>query len=162
VIATRVSPEQRDLLDSQLGQSIVHVRSCNVSYIPGGKSAKSDSVGVGGVGVSGVGVGGVGVGGDVGGVGVSVGGASVGVGGGGVDGGGVGVGVGGAGVGGVGGVGGTVAVLCAGTSDYGVAEEAAVLLELSGVAVTRLYDVGVAGLYRLLSNLDKIEGKECQ
>ena len=31
-------------------------------------------------------------------------------------------------------VGGTVAVLCAGTSDFAVAEEAAVLLELSGVA----------------------------
>jgi len=53
---------------------------------------------------------------------------------------------------------GTVAVLCAGTSDFAVAEEAAVLLELSGVErVTRLYDVGVAGLHRLLNNLPKIE-----
>jgi len=51
---------------------------------------------------------------------------------------------------------GSVAVLCAGTSDVAVAEEAAVLLELSGVSqVTRVYDVGVAGIHRLLSNLDK-------
>jgi NCAIR mutase (PurE)-related protein len=52
---------------------------------------------------------------------------------------------------------GKIAVLCAGTSDFAIAEEAAILLELSGVeTVTRLYDVGVAGLHRLLSNLDKI------
>lgn len=58
-------------------------------------------------------------------------------------------------------VAGTVAVLCAGTSDYGVAEESAQLLELSDVeTVTRLYDVGVAGLHRLLSNLDKIENAD--
>eukprot|EP01036_Dinobryon_divergens_P033594 gene33594-43416_t len=48
----------------------------------------------------------------------------------------------------------SVAVLCAGTSDFAVAEEAAVLLELSGVL--RVYDVGVAGLHRLLSNLETI------
>lgn len=53
---------------------------------------------------------------------------------------------------------GTVAVLCAGTSDYGIAEEAAVMLELSNVSkVVRLYDVGVAGLSRLLSNLQVIQ-----
>ena len=46
---------------------------------------------------------------------------------------------------------GRVAVLCAGTSDLPVAEEAAVTAELFGVAVTRLYDVGVAGLHRLLA-----------
>ena len=52
---------------------------------------------------------------------------------------------------------GKIAVLCAGTSDYAIAEEAAILLELSGVnEVIRLYDVGVAGLHRLLSNLDKV------
>ncbi len=45
---------------------------------------------------------------------------------------------------------GRVAVLCAGTSDLPVAEEAAVTAELFGCAVTRLYDVGVAGLPRLL------------
>ena len=43
---------------------------------------------------------------------------------------------------------GKIAVLCAGTSDFAVAEEAAILLELSGVEnVTRLYDVGVAGVF---------------
>ncbi len=46
---------------------------------------------------------------------------------------------------------GHVAVLCAGTSDLPVAEEAAVTADLFGARVTRLYDVGVAGLHRLLS-----------
>ncbi len=46
---------------------------------------------------------------------------------------------------------GLIAVLCAGTSDLPVAEEAAVTAEAFGVAVTRLYDVGVAGLHRLLA-----------
>ena len=46
---------------------------------------------------------------------------------------------------------GHVAVLCAGTSDLPVAEEAAVSAELFGTHVTRLFDVGVAGLHRLLS-----------
>lgn len=56
---------------------------------------------------------------------------------------------------------GTVAVLCAGTSDYGIAEEAAVMLELSNVSkVIRLYDVGVAGLSRLLSNLEVIQSAD--
>lgn len=56
---------------------------------------------------------------------------------------------------------GSVAVLCAGTSDVAIAEEAATLLELSGVSdVIRLYDVGVAGLHRLLSNLDKINSAD--
>ena len=45
---------------------------------------------------------------------------------------------------------GRVAVLCAGTSDLAVAEEAAVTAELFGCGVVRLYDVGVAGLPRLL------------
>ncbi|OWZ24602.1 1-(5-phosphoribosyl)-5-amino-4-imidazole-carboxylate carboxylase [Phytophthora megakarya] len=43
-------------------------------------------------------------------------------------------------------------VLCAGTSDLPVAEEAAVTLELADFRVTRLYDVGVAGIHRLLRN----------
>jgi len=47
--------------------------------------------------------------------------------------------------------GGRIAVLCAGTSDLPVAEEAAVSAETFGVEVTRLYDVGVAGLHRLLA-----------
>ena len=45
---------------------------------------------------------------------------------------------------------GTVLVACAGTSDLPVAEEAAVTAELMGNTVDRLYDVGVAGLHRLL------------
>ncbi|HUG54055.1 MAG TPA: nickel pincer cofactor biosynthesis protein LarB, partial [Vicinamibacteria bacterium] len=45
---------------------------------------------------------------------------------------------------------GRVAVVCAGTSDVPVAEEAAVTAALQGAAVARIYDVGVAGLHRLL------------
>lgn len=44
-----------------------------------------------------------------------------------------------------------VAVVCAGTSDVAVAEEAAETLRMLGVGVTRVYDVGVAGIHRLLS-----------
>ncbi len=47
-----------------------------------------------------------------------------------------------------------VAVLSAGTSDRGVAEEAAVCSAWLGAEVVRHYDVGVAGLHRLLSRLD--------
>jgi NCAIR mutase (PurE)-related protein len=46
---------------------------------------------------------------------------------------------------------GHVAVVCPGTSDLPVAEEAAVTAETFGARVTRLYDVGVAGLHRLLA-----------
>jgi len=46
---------------------------------------------------------------------------------------------------------GLLAILCAGTSDLPVAEEAAVTAELLGNKVARVYDVGVAGLHRLLS-----------
>ncbi len=53
---------------------------------------------------------------------------------------------------------GTVAVLTAGTSDIPVAEEAAITAEFYGNRVTRLYDVGVSGLHRLLSHLDEIMG----
>ena len=49
---------------------------------------------------------------------------------------------------------GPVAVLCAGTSDVPVAEEAALTLETIGQPVERLYDVGVAGLHRLLGRMD--------
>ena len=51
---------------------------------------------------------------------------------------------------------GTVAVLCAGTSDLPVAEEAAVTTDIMGNRVERIYDVGVAGLHRLLRRLDDI------
>jgi NCAIR mutase (PurE)-related protein len=46
---------------------------------------------------------------------------------------------------------GKVAVLCAGTSDLPVAEEAALTAERMGARVVRIFDVGVAGLHRLLS-----------
>ncbi len=49
-----------------------------------------------------------------------------------------------------------VAVCCAGTSDLPVAEEAAVTAELAGSAVERLYDVGVAGLHRLLDKMGSL------
>ena len=49
-----------------------------------------------------------------------------------------------------------VAVVSAGTSDIPVAEEAAVTVEVMGCPVDRLYDVGVAGIHRLLSNREKL------
>lgn len=49
--------------------------------------------------------------------------------------------------------GGEVAIVSAGTSDIPVAEEAAVTAEATGVTVHRIYDVGVAGLHRLLAHL---------
>jgi len=55
---------------------------------------------------------------------------------------------------------GTVAVMCAGTSDFNIAEESAVLLELSGVAVDRIYDVGVAGIHRLLENVERFRSAD--
>ena len=54
-------------------------------------------------------------------------------------------------------VAGTVAVVCAGTSDLPVAEEAAVTLEIFGNTVARFNDVGVAGLHRLLAVRDELE-----
>lgn len=51
---------------------------------------------------------------------------------------------------------GTVAVLCAGTADIPVAEEAAVCAEVMGSPVERIYDVGVAGLHRLLARRSEI------
>ena len=50
-----------------------------------------------------------------------------------------------------------VAVLTAGTADTPVGEEAALTLEWHGSRVERLYDVGVAGLHRLLGRLDLIQ-----
>ena len=47
-----------------------------------------------------------------------------------------------------------VTVLCGGTADLPVAEEASVTAELMGSAVERVYDVGVAGIHRLLDHLD--------
>lgn len=48
---------------------------------------------------------------------------------------------------------GTIGILSAGTADLPVAEEAAVTAELCGFKVQRLWDVGVAGIHRLLNNL---------
>lgn len=49
---------------------------------------------------------------------------------------------------------GSVVIASGGTSDMAVCEEAALTAEVLGNKVTRLYDVGVAGLHRLLSHLD--------
>ncbi len=49
---------------------------------------------------------------------------------------------------------GPVAVVCAGTSDLPVAEEAATTAEYLGLEVTRIWDVGVAGLHRILAARD--------
>ena len=51
---------------------------------------------------------------------------------------------------------GTILVICAGTSDIPVAEEAVVTAEVMGNRVERLYDVGVAGIHRLLHKKEKI------
>jgi len=51
---------------------------------------------------------------------------------------------------------GLVAVVCAGTSDLPVAEEAAITAETMGSKVERVYDVGIAGLHRLLKHMDVI------
>jgi NCAIR mutase (PurE)-related protein len=53
---------------------------------------------------------------------------------------------------------GTILVAAAGTADLPVAEEAAVCAELMGNTVDRLYDVGVAGLHRLLAAHDRLTG----
>lgn len=52
---------------------------------------------------------------------------------------------------------GFVAVVCAGTSDLPVAEEAAATLAAMGNRVEKLYDVGVAGAHRLIANLKTLE-----
>lgn len=52
---------------------------------------------------------------------------------------------------------GTIMVITAGTADIPVAEEAAVTAEIMGNTVERLYDVGVAGLHRLLAHLPRIQ-----
>ena len=51
----------------------------------------------------------------------------------------------------------TIAVLSAGTSDLPVAEEAAVTAEFMGNNVKRIYDVGVAGLHRLLARMEDFQ-----
>jgi NCAIR mutase (PurE)-related protein len=52
---------------------------------------------------------------------------------------------------------GTIVLCSAGTSDVPVAEEAAVTAELMGNTVDRLYDVGIAGIHRLLKQRSRLE-----
>jgi len=56
---------------------------------------------------------------------------------------------------------GCIAVCTGGTSDIPVAEEAAQTAEFFGSKVTRIYDVGVAGIHRLLSKIDLIREANC-
>ncbi len=51
---------------------------------------------------------------------------------------------------------GLISVVCAGTSDIPVAEEAVLTAEFAGFKVDRVYDAGVAGIHRLFSRLEKI------
>ena len=51
---------------------------------------------------------------------------------------------------------GPVSVVSAGTSDISVAEEAALVAELAGSEVRRMFDVGVAGIHRLFHRLDEL------
>jgi pyridinium-3,5-biscarboxylic acid mononucleotide synthase len=51
---------------------------------------------------------------------------------------------------------GTIAIAAAGTADLPVAEEAAISAEIMGNTVDRIYDVGVAGLHRLLAAHDRL------
>ena len=52
---------------------------------------------------------------------------------------------------------GTITIICAGTSDLPVAEEAAKVAELLGNPVHRITDVGVAGVHRLLRHADALK-----
>jgi pyridinium-3,5-biscarboxylic acid mononucleotide synthase len=56
---------------------------------------------------------------------------------------------------------GLVAVVAAGTSDLPVAEEAVLTAELMGSKVERIYDVGVAGLHRLMGSADVLQKATC-
>ena len=52
---------------------------------------------------------------------------------------------------------GVIAVICAGTSDLPVAEEAAITAEIMGNRVERIADVGVSGVHRLLGRLSSLQ-----
>ena len=56
---------------------------------------------------------------------------------------------------------GQVCIATGGTSDIPVAEEAAVILEAYGSKAVRLYDVGVAGIHRLMDNVDILRSSNC-
>ena len=51
---------------------------------------------------------------------------------------------------------GRIAVVCAGTSDIPVAEEAQITAELMGNEVDTIHDIGVAGIHRLMSNRERL------
>ncbi|MFV0411136.1 MAG: nickel pincer cofactor biosynthesis protein LarB [Paracoccus sp. (in: a-proteobacteria)] len=51
---------------------------------------------------------------------------------------------------------GNITIVTAGTSDSSVAEEASIVAEFFGNSVTKIYDVGVAGIHRLLDKIDLI------
>ena len=51
---------------------------------------------------------------------------------------------------------GSLLIICGGTADIPVAEEAALTAEIMGAAITRIYDAGVAGIHRLLHYRDKL------
>ena len=55
---------------------------------------------------------------------------------------------------------GVVSVVCAGTADLPVAEEAAIVAEIMGNKVNRYNDIGVAGLHRLLSKIESINNAD--
>ena len=50
-----------------------------------------------------------------------------------------------------------ISIITAGTADLPVAEESAVTAEFLGLKVSRLFDAGVAGIHRLINNLDQIK-----
>ncbi len=52
---------------------------------------------------------------------------------------------------------GMAVVVCAGTADIPVAEEAVITLEVMGNSVAKLYDVGVAGVHRLMHNIEVLK-----
>lgn len=56
---------------------------------------------------------------------------------------------------------GNIAVVTAGTADIPIAEEAAQTAEYFGSKVNRVFDVGVSGIHRLLSNIDLIDQANC-
>lgn len=53
---------------------------------------------------------------------------------------------------------GRVSVVTAGTTDIAVAEEAAITAEMAGAEVVRVFDVGIAGLHRILDRRGRLEG----
>ncbi|WP_195267802.1 nickel pincer cofactor biosynthesis protein LarB [Eubacterium sp. 1001713B170207_170306_E7] len=56
---------------------------------------------------------------------------------------------------------GKIAICSAGTADIPVAEEAAQTAEYFGSTVDRIYDIGVSGIHRLLSKLERIQAANC-